>query len=55
MRQMPTPGFGSTGGVLLVAADGSTGGALLLVAEGGSTRGVLVEVDGSIGGNWDRG
>ena len=55
MRQMPTPGFGSTGGVLLVAADGSTDGVLLLVAAGGSIRGVPVEVDGSIGGNWDRG
>jgi hypothetical protein len=50
-RQRPTPGFGSTDGVLLVAADGSTDGPLLLVAGGGSIRGVLVEVDGSIGGN----
>jgi len=42
-------GFGSTDGVL-AAADGSTDG--VPVAAGGSTDGVLVlvEVDGSIGG-----
>jgi hypothetical protein len=56
MRQRPTPGCGSTDGVLLVvAAGGSTDGVLLVVAAGGSIHGVLVEVDGSIGGKWDSG
>ncbi|HSS15605.1 MAG TPA: hypothetical protein VLQ29_01315 [Candidatus Dormibacteraeota bacterium] len=54
MRQRPTPGFGSTDGVLVVAAGGSTDG-VLVVAAGGSMDGVLVEVDGSIGGKWDSG
>ena len=54
-RQMLTPEFGLTDGVLLLvvvaAAGGSTDG-VLLVAAGGSIHGVLlVEVDGSIGGN----
>jgi len=52
MRQRPTPGFGSTDGAVLflVAGGGSTDGLLLLVAAGGSIHGVLVEVDGLIGG-----
>ena len=54
-RQRPTPGFGSTDGVLLVAAGGSIDGLLLLGAVGGSIHGVPVEVDGSIGGKWDGG
>jgi hypothetical protein len=54
MRRRPTPGFGSTDGVLVVAAGGSTDG-VLVVAAGGSTDGVRVEVDGSIGGKWDGG
>ena len=58
-RQRPTPGFGSTDGVLLLvvvaAAGGSTDG-VLLVAAGGSIHGVLlVEVDGLIGGKSDGG
>jgi hypothetical protein len=53
-RQKPTPGFGSTDGAVLfvVAGGGSTDGALLFAAGGGSIRGdLLVQVDGSIGGN----
>lgn len=46
-RQSPKPGSGSIDGVLVVAVGGSTAGAL--VADG-SIAGVLVEVDGSIGG-----
>ena len=49
-RRRLTPGFGSTDGVVLVAAGGSIDGLLLLVAAGGSIHGVPVEVDGSIGG-----
>ena len=55
IRQRPTLGFGSTDGVLLVAAGGSIDGLLLLVAVGGSIHGVHVEVDGLIGGKSDGG
>ena len=54
-RQRPTPGFGSTDGVLLVAVGGSIDGLLLRVAAGGSIHGVPVEVDGLIGGKSDGG
>ena len=52
-RHMPTLGFGSIDGALLVVAGGgSTDGVLLVIPEGGSILGVLlVQVDGSIGGN----
>jgi len=53
-RQRLTPGFGSIDGAVLflVPGGGSIDGPLLLAAEGGSIRGVLLEVDGLIGGNF---